>query len=192
MSLHLLTRYGLTRAVGGGGVPQALTWRTASGTITEDGTLWTGSGSMWTKAATNQVRGDGSWYAEIIPNGGGGGWAIGIAPAGTAVNNAQGGNNNAGDGGRRQYFGHAQKRANGTYESYGASYTADDVIGIALVKAGTSNTIRAYKNGVDQGEMYAWTQAGDFEIHVCRYGSGGVAKLPSEVLYLPEGFTVWG
>ena len=115
----------------------------------------------WSSAAANAnyypSRGtigvsSGKWYWEVTPTSSGGGFQIGIA--GQAVNFA---NNptqqlyNCVDG--YVYFSSAFKGNNGSTASYGATYTTNDVIGIALdMDAGT---LVFYKNGVSQGTAYS-------------------------------------
>ena len=89
----------------------------------------------------------GKWYAEVkwISAHGNGATATGIldmAYTGTAdPNNAV---TNA-----FAYFGSGQKNVSGTASSYGASYGAGDIIGIALNC--DNNQITFYKNGASQG-----------------------------------------
>lgn len=153
------------------------------------------AGSLWHKARCATTRGsaNGSFYFEVlvINVGSTNGFAVGIADAGTVTTSAQGGTANAGDGSRRQYFSDGRKRAAGTYETYGATYAAGDVIGISVTKSGTSITLTAYKNGVSQGTMYSFTSSANFDPHFCAYGNDGALLWVTDMQYLPQGFNPW-
>lgn len=166
--------------------------------ITQSGRIWTvrsAAGDLWHKARCSTTRGsvNGSFYFEVwvLNNGSSSAMAIGIATAGTSTMSSVGGVENAGNGSRRQYFNDARKRESGVYESYGASYTAGDVIGIGLVKSGTSITLTAYKNGVSQGTMYTFTSSATFDPHFCSFQNNGALRSPAEIVYLPPGFIPW-
>jgi hypothetical protein len=115
----------------------------------------------WSSAAANAnyypSRGtmgvsSGKWYWEVTCGTSGGGFQIGIA--GQAVNFANNPSQqlyNCVDG--YCYFASALKGNNGSTASYGATYTTNDVIGVALdMDAGT---LVFYKNGVSQGTAYS-------------------------------------
>jgi len=138
------------------------TWSFRAGSSTSsDGDSWyrSSGGSDWYKADVDVPRGAGYWYFEVelqdppdFPNLSQA-YAIGIAPPGTSIAYGTGGNNNAGDAGRLQYFSNGRKRRNGNYEDYGESYTDGDRIGILY--SGNNRTLEAFKNGVSQGVMYS-------------------------------------
>lgn len=167
--------------------------------ITESGKLWTvkttAINATWHKAEVDSAKTTGKWYYEVEVI-----WtmlvdarepAIGIAPEGTSTQSTQSGSNNAGSGGRIQYFASGEKREGGTYAAYGATFQDGDIIGIAF--DGDARTITAYKNGVSQGVMYSGIAAGPFVPHFCRYHAvtGGGFRLKSSLLYLPSGYNVW-
>ena len=75
--------------------------------------------------------------------------------------------------GEYAYRFNAQKGSNGTYTSYGATYAANDVIGVALnLDAGE---ITFYKNGVSQG--VAFTGISGTYVPFCQTYGGGSAYL---------------
>ena len=93
----------------------------------------------------------GKWYWEITPlsNTSSVNMRIGIAPQGYPI-----GNNTPGDiTGSYAYVSNGQKASGGTYTSYGATFTDNDVIGIALDLTG--GTITFYKNGTSQGTAFS-------------------------------------
>lgn len=176
----------------------SMIWTSSGGanvTITEDGRLFSsvsGAAALWHKASGNIAKGAGSWYAEVeAVAGASGNMAIGVAASGISTASAQGGSDNAGDGGRYQYFATGQKRSNGLYESYGAAYTNGDVVGIGIAHTGSSVTVTAYKNGVSQGTMFTFSSSSNIVIHACFYGPNLAARFRSTPLYLPSGFTWW-
>lgn len=182
---------------GGGGSSQVLSF-VSSGSPTywsltnssKTATRTATANSVWHKLRCVAPKSSGKWYIEfVIDTLGTSDWAIGIAVSGTGTTSAQGGTDNAGDGGRYQYFSsNGRKRANGTYEDYGATYGASDVIGVAF--DGDANTVTLYKNGASQGVMYSGL-TGTYEPHICKYAEGGSIRIPDTALYLPSGYSIW-
>jgi hypothetical protein len=87
----------------------------------------------------------GSWFWEITPTTVGSGSAgIGVANTSFTIGN---------EGGTNTYFYYADgtKNLNNTSTSYGASYTSNDVIGVAF--DATNGTLTFYKNGTSQGQI---------------------------------------
>lgn len=186
---------------------QALQWVTSgsapNATLSNSNRTFTsgiGATAVWHKAKGHvaRVANTGSYYFEIVvdqimvtPS-----IAIGVAVANTATTSAQGGTDNAGDGGRYQYFQDGRSRANGSYNTYGASFTQGDVIGVSMQVVSGNTKIRFYKNGVDQGEAFSISgAAGNWEPHICVYTNTssykGVLTFPSLLAYLPGGFVPW-
>jgi hypothetical protein len=89
----------------------------------------------------------GKWYWEVTNNGGNN--AVGIIRDTGAITSSYIGSNADG----WSYFIDGQKYNNGSGTSYGASYTTNDVIGVALnMDAGT---LVFYKNGASQGTAFS-------------------------------------
>jgi hypothetical protein len=84
------------------------------------------------------------WYWEVVDSGTNN--IFGVCPSTVAPNsnlfNATGGYG---------YYANGQKYVNGTASAYGASFTTNDVIGVALDLTG--NTITFYKNNASQGSI---------------------------------------
>jgi len=92
----------------------------------------------------------GKWYWEVVPTGNTGSvnYMIGVADANTPISTRSytGANGWA-------YFQSGSKFNNNSGAGYGASYTTNDVIGVALdMDAGT---VTFYKNGTSQGVAYS-------------------------------------
>jgi hypothetical protein len=91
----------------------------------------------------------GKWYWEIIPGSTtSGGWQVGVVTNQANLSLIIGA-----DAYGWAYVDDARKRTNGTPSAYGASFTTNDVIGVALdMDAGT---ITFYKNNVSQGQAFS-------------------------------------
>lgn len=180
------------------GVFQSLTWSSDSPsnwgfTHSNKDVSNISSSSAWHKVNSDISRSstDGSYYYEVYLNVGGN-FAIGIANAGTPTVSSQGGDNNAGDGNRYQYFQDGRKRINGTYSAYGDTYSAGDYIGVSIHSDGGSTKVHFYKNGVDQGEAFSLSEAIEFEPHICTYGNSGINFLSlDDIEFKPESFNSW-
>jgi hypothetical protein len=111
----------------------------------------------------------GQWYWEItgLTNTASNNMRIGIAPQGYTV-----GIGTPGDlTGSYAYTANATKGSGGTYVSYGASYTDNDVIGVAF--DATNGTLVFYKNGTSQGTAYTGISGTFFALT----GSGSSATM---------------
>ena len=111
-----------------------------------------------TKTDSNAHRGvrstvtklSGKWFWEITigVHGGVGSNTIGVATSAAALTTLVGA-----DAFGWGYLDTGQKETNGTVDTYGATYTAGDVIGVALdLDVGT---LVFYKNGASQGTAYS-------------------------------------
>ncbi len=90
----------------------------------------------------------GKWYWEVTYAGGGTFLLVGITDSATLPTQYTGQT-----AGSYAYYSTGQKVNNGSIAAYGASYTTNDVIGVALdMDAGT---ITFYKNNVSQGQAYS-------------------------------------
>ena len=106
--------------------------------------------TSWQSNVCTIFQSTGKWYCEFtITSIGGGGIHIGIVGPNYSV---AAGNYIGNTSTSYAYRADGTKFNNGTQLSYGASYTTNDIIGIALdLDAGT---IVFYKNGVSQGTAY--------------------------------------
>jgi hypothetical protein len=108
-----------------------------------DTTLSTSSGSR--SVASTFYQNTGSWYWEAVAT------TVGNNSAGIGIANTSFVVGNEGGTGCYFYLSDGRKVINNTYSSYGASWIANDVIGVAF--DATNGTITFYKNGSSQGQI---------------------------------------
>jgi len=141
------TAYGTDTGVGGevrGNYctlnPLLFRYSVGAGTLTNGNLQATGSSTYF--FSTFQMPATGKWYFEGVPTAGSSTPGIGLgdlAVASTVFTN------------QVQYLNDGNKNVNGSQTSYGASYTTNDVIGVAVdCDAGT---ITFYKNNASQGAI---------------------------------------
>jgi len=126
----------------------------------------------------------GKWYWEFVPaNGSTGASGIGVIRASDNVFGTDGfaaAGSYVGVG----YLNNGQKSISGTRTSYGATYTTNDVIGVALDLDSGTQTITFYKNNSSQGSInlpsagQTWIVATDYSesgTHVTNFGQRAFA-----------------
>jgi len=146
-------------------------------TISEAGLYQSYSGSANTGVSQGTMAVSiGKWYYEHTVGAIGaydyylGVMLASVSPVNNGVNYIYTGTSGSGE---YAYRFNAQKGSNGTYTSYGATYAANDVIGVALnLDAGE---ITFYKNGVSQG--VAFTGISGTYAPFCQTYGGGSAYL---------------
>ena len=114
-----------------------------------NGNLSATTGTFTAALASIQIS-SGKWYWEVTANLAAGTPQIGIAksPIGTISTNSLGQSANA-----YLYVSNGNKANNNSFTAYGATYTTNDVIGVALdLDAGT---LVFYKNGASQGTAFS-------------------------------------
>nr|BAR37699.1 lectin-like protein [uncultured Mediterranean phage uvMED] len=116
-------------------------------TADDEGTYSNGNTTASGDASFHQFRSTfylttGKYYWEFKPT------TVGDTCQGGVV----GSNYAGGSGLRRNYDSNGQKYTDGSGSSYGATYTANDIIGVALDL--DNGTLTFYKNGVSQGVAY--------------------------------------
>jgi hypothetical protein len=120
--------------------PLLFRYSVGAGTLTNGNLQATGSSTYF--FSTFQMPATGKWYFEGVPTAGSSTPGIGLgdlAVASTVFTN------------QVQYLNDGNKNVNGSQTSYGASYTTNDVIGVAVdCDAGT---ITFYKNNASQGAI---------------------------------------
>lgn len=117
------------------------------GTITEGNLkLLTASGNGGAGFGSIAIPTSGKWYWEVLAGAGGGGnWMIGIAEYKSNVTSFWAVANTV------FYYSSGQKYVDGTGSAYGATYTSNDLIGVAV--NADAGTITFYKNNVSQGSI---------------------------------------
>jgi len=110
----------------------------------------------------------GKWYWEITCTGADPRNGIGIAKHGVNLNSWLGS-----DALGWSYVWGGQKGNNGSQSSYGASFTANDVIGIAF--DADNGTLTFYKNGSSQGQAFSGLTSGPYFPAIADDSGGGVA-----------------
>ena len=128
-------------------VVNAITFNPLDVTADDEPTLSEGNLKAVADGAFHQQRSSlyltsGKWYWEFKPT------TVGDAMQGGVV----GSNYAGGSGLRRNYSYNGQKYTDGSAASYGATYAANDIIGVALDL--DNGTLIFYKNGVSQGTAY--------------------------------------
>jgi len=122
-------------------------------TTTQNGNLTTTSPTAYGTFATMAVA-SGKWYWEYTITTGTSWTLVGVIDSNTKLEIDKGtsGSNNVG------YYANGQKAVNGSFTSYGSSFTTNDIIGVALDC--DANTVQFYKNNVAQGSISLPTAAG--------------------------------
>ena len=125
----------------------AITFNPLDVTSDDEPTLSEGNLKAVADGAFHQQRStfyltSGKWYWEFKPT------TVGDAMQGGVV----GSNYAGGSGLRRNYSYNGRKYTDGSSASYGATYTANDIIGVALDL--DNGTLIFYKNGASQGTAY--------------------------------------
>jgi hypothetical protein len=106
--------------------------------------ITTASSGQSATFATIAIPSSGKWYWEVTATGGTAGWYIGVAVFAVGANYFTG--NTA-----LFYANDGNKYINSTSSAYGATYTTNDIIGIAANV--DSGTVTFYKNGTSQGSI---------------------------------------
>jgi len=156
-----------------------------SGSISQaDGNLSSTIGSYANTALATIGVTSGKWYWEMTPTATNNGayFYIGIV--------AQGFNNAAqpsGDPLQWAYYAFNGNKNNNNNVAYGASYTTNDVIGVALdMDAGT---LTFYKNGASQGVAYSSGLTGYTMFPMCSFGNTGTITVVSNFGQRPFAYT---
>ena len=165
------TPYGSDTGAGGEVRGNYCTWNAVDGL---NATLTNGNLDASVAANTANVAlgtisvSSGKWYWEITPTGGTN-YMIGVADASVSASADKGWTKAYG----WYYYLDGNKYSNNSSAAYGASYTTNDVIGVALdMDAGT---LTFYKNGSSQGTAYSVFSGKTIQPSV-NYGAGASAQ----------------
>ena len=141
-------------------------WYTQNGNLS----LVRNGGGWITGIATIGVT-SGKWYWEVIPQNTGGLFTIGLAKDGydwtTYLGSDAFGWSYEGGGG--------VKYTNGSSSAYGATYTTNDVIGVAF--DADAGTLTFYKNNTSQGQAFSGLTSGPY------YPASGVSNLNTTAVF---------
>ena len=121
------------------------------------------SGQYGTRVSSIGVS-SGKWYAEFTVGATSNGIFFGITNAPIGESNYIGGHSTS-----YGYVNNGQKYNNNSGSSYGASFTANDVIGLALDL--DNGTLTFYKNGSSQGTAYSSLPSGTYFMGISGTGS---------------------
>jgi len=133
-----------------------------SGSQMTEGNLQFSASGSWTPALSTINPSTGKWYAEFkITQTSSNGVYIGVTPSNIYWTS---GSIRALSNSGTWYGSDGQKYVDGTGTSYGATFTTNDIISVALDK--TNNTIIFYKNGSSQGSLNltSSTNSGDVSL----------------------------
>jgi hypothetical protein len=125
---------------------------------------WTAS-TPWRSARATFGRTTGKWYWEVTASGANNMHGIGTATAAVSDNNYPGKDAN----GWGYFDSNGNKFTNGSGSSYGASYTTNDMIGVAF--DADNGTLTFYKNGTSQGTAFTGLTSGPYFPMVGNEGS---------------------
>jgi hypothetical protein len=125
---------------------------------------WTAS-TPWRSARATFGMTTGKWYWEVTASGANNMHGIGTATAAVSDNNYPGKDAN----GWGYFDSNGNKFTNGSGSSYGASYTTNDVIGVAF--DADNGTLTFYKNGTSQGTAFTGLTSGPYFPMVGNEGS---------------------
>jgi hypothetical protein len=158
---------------------------TAGGGIFTNGNLQVATGTSTAgRAISTMGVSSGKWYWEITPTSiPAGGVSIGIVPIPTTNDSGTVGNNASEYG----YLSGGNKFSGGSSTAYGASYVANDVIGIALDVDG--GTITFYKNNTSQGTAFSSITATTYIPAVSDTSSSDTATLVANFGQRPFTYT---
>ena len=148
-----------------------------------DGNLSTTIGSFANTALGTIGVTSGKWYWEMTPTATNNGAAFFIGVAGAGFNNAA---QPSADALQWAYYGLTGNKINNSTVAYGATYTTNDVIGVALdMDAGT---LTFYKNGATQGQAFT-NLAGNLIFPMCSFGNTGSITVVSNFGQRPFAYT---
>jgi hypothetical protein len=137
-----------------------------------NGNLDAGStGETWKSTRSSIAVTSGKWYCEFTATGGNTPYDCQIGIVGSSLAIASFGEWSTASPAVIYNAGNGNKYINGASTAYGASYTINDVIGVAF----DADTMKVtfYKNGVSQSEITTGLSAGSYSIALALYGRGG-------------------
>ncbi len=140
-----------------------------SGATISDGNLtFTGpTGNATTRSSIGLTSG--KWYWEVVANAAPAGLLVGIANSSATLSQYLGQNANG-----WSYCGDGNKYTNASGSAYGATYTTNDVIGVAF--DADAGTLVFYKNNTSQGTAFSSLTSGPYFPAVGDGSSGSVVS----------------
>jgi len=127
----------------------------ASDVTISNGNLTESQGATYRTTPTTMFASSGKWYAEMVTDG-----EVGVVREGAFDINTRFGLGTGQSGAYAYNAYDGKKMNNGTETSYGAGFSASDVMGIALDL--DNGTVTFYKNNVSQGTAFSSLPAGNY------------------------------
>ena len=144
-------------------------------TISEGNLKFSGSGGWFGEQVSSIAISTGKWYWEAVyttvPNAGSIGFGI------VNTNNI---NENGTRTGTLAYSNDGEKWNGSTNTAYGASFTNNDIIGVAF--DATNGTLAFYKNGTSQGNAFTGIASGSYNAIFQTYNAVGTVNFGSPVV----------
>jgi hypothetical protein len=169
------TAYGTDTGVGGSVRGNYATWNPLKNSTTlSDGNLrsFNSSTTQWLGVVGTFGMTSGKWYWEYTPT------VAATVIVGLANSSYSTGGHPGSDANSWGYYSaNGQKYFNNSGSAYGATYTANDVIGVAF--DADAGTLTFYKNGVSQGTAYSSLTSGPY--------FPAVGVLNSQILFINAG-----
>jgi hypothetical protein len=148
-----------------------------------DGNLSTGIGTFANTALGTIGVTSGKWYWEMIPTATNAGAYFFIGVVAQGFNNAA---QPSSDALQWAYYAFNGNKNNNSNVAYGATYTTNDVIGVAVDM--DVGTLTFYKNGATQGQAFS-NLAGNTIFPMCSFGNTGSITVVSNFGQRPFAYT---
>ena len=143
-------------------------------TISEGNLKFSGSGGWLGEQVSSIAMSTGKWYWEITPT------TVGLSNLTFGIVNTNNINENGTRTGSYGYASSGEKWNGATNTAYGATWTANDVIGVAF--DATNGTLDFYKNGTSQGTAFTGITSTSYNAWFMTYNSVGTVNFGSPVV----------
>jgi len=143
-------------------------------TISEGNLKFSGSGGWLGEQVSSIAISTGKWFWEITPT------TVGLSNLTFGIVNSNNINENGTRTGSYGYASSGEKWNGATNTAYGATWTANDVIGVAF--DATNGTLIFYKNGSSQGTAFTGITSTSYNAWFMTYNSVGTVNFGSPVV----------